>query len=180
MEEPEIPWIYLAMVAIIFVRWLLAQLKKAARIREEHRRKVRRRWEGDITETVHEPPPTPHRPPAIPPPHPEKEPHIPQAETRPQPQTLQELFEQRRQEIAEAQRRAVTPPPVPKPKKKKEVVEPAPVQTTPMVKRPVPSPPMKTKPRRKSSLVKTLSNKNSIRNAIILKEILDKPKGLDQ
>ncbi|MDF1753781.1 MAG: hypothetical protein P1U89_13455 [Verrucomicrobiales bacterium] len=166
MDKPEIPWLYLAMVAIIFVRWLMAQFRKAAAKRRDYRRNLRRRWDN--------PEPEPPRPVVVPP--------IPESRTvedvprQPEsvPQTLQELFEMRRKEIAEAQRK-LSPPPIPV--KAPEPVEPEVVvpRAKPVVVKAPPAKPV----RRKRSIAATLKNPNELRRALVLKEVLDKPKGFD-
>lgn len=166
MDKPEIPWLYLAMVAIIFVRWLMAQFRKAAAKRRAYRRNLRRRWDN--------PEPEPPRP--VVPPIPESRP-VEDVPRQPEsvPQTLQELFEMRRKEIAEAQRK-LSPPPIP-------VKAPEPVEPEVVVPRAKPvvvkkAPPAKPV-RRKRTIASTLKNPNELRRALVLKEVLDKPKGFD-
>lgn len=181
MDEPNIPWIYVAMVAIIFLRWLFTQFKKAATIRQDMREQQRR--------GRRQPPPTIQRQ--------QSAPSCGEVESQPQPpRTLQELFEQKRQEIIEAQRqienerereleeeRARSVPP-PLPSRPEPEVEREPV-TSPIGEtgigglgsvRPITA---LVEPRRgRNDISQLLSDSTSLRNAIILKEVLDSPKGL--
>lgn len=177
-------WIYLAMVAILGLRWFFEQLKKGAERRREMREGGYRR---DQQYEQYEAEPQPTR---TPPPIPTSNQPTPQPETtQPSvPQTLQELFEQRRQEIAKAQREAQRPAP----------------QKPPPVEKPAPAPVAASKPKMSATpseielnspfsiggsgkkskskggyISKTLSNKNTLRSALVLKEVLGKPKGFD-
>lgn len=182
MEDPGIPWLYVAMVAIIFVRWLLGQFKRAATVRQEMRGE--RRDSPDAT-------PPPLRRGQLG----EDGSRSPESTTFEPPQTLQELFEQKRREIAEAQRQlenprqpelepepepepepAPMPPPIP--------VSPSTLPSSTIQAKAAPSPgfipPLESigASENRSRLAKRLSHGPSIRDAIILKEILDEPKGL--
>lgn len=180
MDEPNIPWIYVAMVAIIFLRWLFTQFKKAATIRQDMREKRGGRQS---------PPPIQRQP------TPSSGPAEGDAGA---PRTLQELFEQKRQEIIEAQRqiererereleeeraRAVPPPlparpefeverePVTRPIGGKGVGK---LGSTRSIAAVVES------RRGRNQISRLLSDSTSLRNAIILKEILDSPKALKE
>ncbi len=179
MDVPEKIWIYLAMVAIIFVRWLLNQFKVASEKREAQRRSLRRSWEeSSPAPSTYQPTKSNHVPPPLPPKLPS------------QPQTLQELFEQKRQEIAEAQRRMTSPPIV-----VEKSVEPV-LAKTPVQNKAKQSPAIKSQPLSKRSqplrpvrpqgaqvqvsrITKLFSSRDQMRNAIIIKEVIDKPKGFD-
>ena len=172
------PWFYLAVVAILFVRWLLNQFKNAARVREENhqqRQRQRQRQEQRNQHPTYQPP------------------HTPQQQAEPEvPTTLQELFEQRRRQIAEAQQRGTyeKPPPLPEQTYQPEPAVEEPLYQYQEIEEPEDLPyvphdsPILTGAvgsRRRSGdspLLKILSNKDQFRDAIILKEILDKPKGL--
>lgn len=173
MDDFPIPPFYIAVVAILFLRWLISKAQKAALRREEMRNQRKRGFQ-----------PTPPPQPAPSSPEPASRPAQPQRPEEPArpaqtvPETLQELFEMRRQAIAEAEREASKPPPIPPPipetAKKEERVEP--IKVTPA--QPVPR--EKTRlPRKKSSIVADFADRDQIRKAVILKEVLDKPKGFD-
>lgn len=180
MDEPNIPWIYVAMVAIIFVRWLFGQFKRAATVRQDMREKQRRG--GDQS-----PPPIQRQQTR---PTPSSRP----VEVEPEPpRTLQELFEQKRQEIIEAQRqierqqrereleeeraRAV-PPPLPSRQEPEAEREPIALESIGVHAAVRPKPAIVEPRKERNQISRLLSDSTSLRNAIILKEILDSPKGL--
>jgi hypothetical protein len=180
MEDLPIPPFYIAVVAILFLRWLISKAQKAALRREEMRNQRKRGFQPA-------PPPRPAPSSAeqasrtSEPPRP-VQPSRPEAPARPAqtvPETLQELFEMRRQAIAEAQREASKPPPIPPPipeTAKKEEPKAEPIKVAPL--QPVLRD--KTRLRRKrSSIVADFADRDQIRKAVILKEVLDKPKGFD-
>lgn len=184
-------WIYLAMVAILGLRWFFEQLKRGA----ERRRQI---LDGTLDreeevyqqqeETYYEEPAQAPAPPPLPT-NQRAETQQQQQESAPAvPQTLQELFEQRRQEIAKAQREVNKPKPTPQPKQ--QPAAPAPQQ--PVVSQPVPTGPNqielnspfatdsreKSKAKSRKGIGKLLSDRENVRSAIILNEVIGKPKGL--
>ena len=175
-------WIYLAMVAILGLRWLIEQFKRAAQQRAEMRE---RRFRGVDAEAQEQRAAPPRR---VPPPQQQQREPEPQPQAQTVPQTLQELFEQRRQEIAEAQRQAAQPKPKPPPLRAPEP-EPKPeVRQEQPVVLPAVAPIEADYSsliygadayREKSAISETLSDHEKIRSALILKEILGRPKGLD-
>ena len=180
MDDLPIPPFYIAVVAILFLRWIISRAKKAAQRRAEMRNQRNRGFQStppspgpaqSAASTQTSRPAQPQRP---------TEPHRPAEPPSPSqtvPETLQELFEMRRQAIAEAQRAESKPPPIPI---KEEVKEKIP-EVKPLVM--VPSKPIQGKSdrrgRKTSGIVRSFSDRNQIRKAVILKEVLDKPKGFE-
>ncbi len=173
-NAPDIPWVYVAMVAIIFIQWVVRQFKAASERRREIMEQRMRGFEIEVPErrdsySSYE--------------EEEKdddyyyEDERPQQPAAPQPQTLQELFEQRRREIAEAQRKVVVkPPPLPPTQPKPAASEPLPVfkNPEPITK----TPPMASRRRSGTQYGQLFSTPSDLRKAFVLKEILDKPKAL--
>lgn len=202
----ETRWIYVAMVAFLFLRWLINQFKVAAVKREELRqRRMRGFDEGAMARA--EATNAPRMPPPLPAQH-QSAPAQPVQRPAEGPQTLQELFQQLRQEIKRAQDVEKRPPetpsrPAPVPstrqnqrnqpqasakQKKRNQPKQAPVSEAP--REPVP-PPLVQSPiaadshyqksaRKKSAITAILSDPEKTRHAVILREILGRPRGLNE
>lgn len=157
----DFPWVPIAMVIIAFISWVSNQLKQAAEVRrvrmEQRQAKARARAEAQPAPKAEAP--SPYRPisesPAPPP--------LP----NPVPKTFRELLENVERAIHAPPPEPVAPPPIP--------VPPAPVIATPLVAV-VSKPVVPRVPR--SSLSRILRNQESLRQSIILKEILDPPVSL--
>ena len=188
----DIPWIYVAMIFIAFISWVRTRIKEAAVLKRERtaQRKALEKARNTATAT---PPPSPYRSPLY---APDPAPVSTSAATpRPAPtiatetpQTFRELFE-----MMQEQARADKKPPAP-----------VPAQVTPAAPPPLPAPvaPARTAqeeidaifygtdnvakvtPAAKvvragsgiaTNIKRMLSHRSSLREALVLKEILDKP-----
>jgi hypothetical protein len=180
----DIPWAYVAMIFIAFASWVYGRLKEAAEIRRA-RAATKRAAQEARNRAQPAPPPSPYRSPApvtaaptqqYPAPAP-----APAAEID-TPKTFRELFEMLREQAAPAPQeepRPDTPPPLPVPV--------APVQSEAdrifygvgkAAKPAKPAPPVRVERIRgktSSNLNRILKNRGTLREALILKEILDTP-----
>lgn len=184
----EIPWAYVAMIFIAFVSWVYGRLKEAAEFRRE-RAAAKRAAQEARNRARPEPAPSPYRPsglipstPPLPAPISPPEPE-PVAEVE-IPKTFRELFEML-QESADP-----TPPPA-----VSEEVPPEPLHFIPSEpitsepgaivygsgKKNRPGPPLRVERIHRtnsSNLTRILKNRGTLRETLILKEILDTPVAL--
>ena len=181
----DIPWAYVAMIFIAFVSWVYGRLKEAAEIKRT-RAAAKRAAQEARNRAQPVPPPSPYRSPAptsAPAPAPTR-PAIPVPAPVPDagletPKTFRELFEMLQEQAAPAPKetpRPYAPPPLPVPA--------APVQSEadrifygPGKAEKVAEPPKVERVRGKTSsnLNRILKNRGTLREALILKEILDTP-----
>lgn len=167
----DIPWHYVAMIFIVFVSWLyqrVQEISAARRLRGAQKKAAAEaaRKERPVfqeTRTLGSPPPMPRPAPAPAP--------APSPAEIPIPKSFRELFEtietlSNPQASPAVQPSSPPPPPLPTP----PVVEthPAPVaKPKPDLKEITPSP--------ATGLARVLRHRNSLREALILKEVLDVP-----
>ena len=173
----DVPWIYVAMIFIAFISWLRGRLQDAAAVRRERaaERKAKERARR-TTEPEYESPYSARD-------------RAPEPEA---PHTFTQIFKEIERQIneaeeeppapssAEPQQRSASPPPLPSSEPSYQPTElPVPVApTAPMQGR------RKKRPVRIStdspvdSLTASLSNGGKLRTALILKEVLDKPRAL--
>lgn len=185
----DIPWAYVAMIFIAFASWVYGRLKEAAEIRRS-RATTKRAAQEARNRAQPAPPPSPYRSP-MPTSVPERAPtppEIPGPATVPAPapaagietpKTFRELFEMLQEQAAPAsikEPRPYAPPPLPVPV--------APVQSEvdrifygPGKAEKVAAPLKVERVRGKTSsnLNRILKNRGTLREALILKEILDTP-----
>lgn len=188
----DIPWAYVAMIFIAFASWVYGRLKEAAEIRRS-RATTKRAAQEARNRAQPAPPPSPYRSP-MPTSVPERAPtppEIPGPATVPAPvpaagfetpKTFRELFEMLQEQAAPAPQeepRPDSPPPLPVPV--------APVQSEAdrifygvgkAAKPAKPAPPVRVERIRgktSSNLNRILKNRGTLREALILKEILDTP-----
>ncbi len=169
MDQPNIPWIYVAMVFIAFAHWIFTQFRAAAEKREEMRRRRSGEWEDDEDDfIVFE----------------EAESVRPVERNLPPP--LRDEAGDRR-EAGPAERRKpspgqVSPPPIPTVDRMRRELDAKrkAAQALPSVPKhsPILGGSAEKAKRRGSGLGALLRDRNQVRGAIILKEILDSPKGL--
>lgn len=186
----DIPWAYVAMIFIAFASWVFGRLKEAAEIRRA-RAAAKRAAQEARNRAQPVPPPSPYRSPtpvapisipAPPVPAPVSAPAPPVATEAPK--TFRELFDMLQEQAAPApvdreSARPSAPPPLPAP------VEPVQSEadrifygTGTAMK---PAPPLRVERVRgktSSNLNRILKNRGTLREALILKEILDKPVAL--
>jgi len=177
----DIPWAYVAMIFIAFASWVYGRLKEAAEIRRA-RAATKRAAQEARNRAQPAPPPSPYRSPApvtaaptqqYPAPAPAPPTGI---ET---PKTFRELFEMLQEQAAPApieEPRPYAPPPLPVPV--------APVQSEvdrifygpgKAEKVAVPLKVERVRGKTSSNLNRILKNRGTLREALILKEILDTP-----
>ncbi|MDP4584888.1 MAG: hypothetical protein NWR21_02845 [Verrucomicrobiales bacterium] len=181
----DIPWAYVAMIFIAFVSWVYGRLKEAAEIRRA-RAATKRAAQEARNRAQPAPPPSPYRSPT-PTSVPERAPTSPEipvpapvpAAGIETPKTFRELFEMLQEQAAPApieEPRPYAPPPLPVPV--------APVQSEvdrifygPGKAEKVAAPLRVERVRGKTSsnLNRILKNRGTLREALILKEILDTP-----
>jgi hypothetical protein len=181
----EIPWAYVAMIFIAFVSWVYGRLKEAAEIRRA-RAAAKRAAQEARNRAQPTPPPSPYRSPT-PTPVPAPVPTQPvtqapapvPASGMETPRTFRELFEMLQEQAAPAPKetpRPYAPPPLPVPVapvqseadrifygpgKAEKVAEPLKVE--------------RVRGKTSSNLNRILKNRGTLREALILKEILDVP-----
>lgn len=175
----DVPWLYVAMIFIAFVSWVSNRIKEAAEYRRE--RKAARAAASRSRQTSGAPEwDSPYRDEPV---------EDPVEET---PQTFTDIYREIEKQFTEAaQQKTPTPPPLPEPAGTESSDQPmlgampdlpdGPVQAAPpltvqKVKR------RKSRSDRNSSisLVDSLRAGPRLRNAIILREVLDKPKALQR
>lgn len=189
MKE-DIPWAYVAMIFIAFVSWVYGRLKEAAEIRRT-RATAKRAAQKARNHAQPVAAPSPYRSPeevrpaapAVP--APLSVPTLPaDAET---PKTFRELFEMLQEQaapVAEEIPRFLPPPPLPEPVKTAETIQAETIQAE--VDRKFygpariaqPAPPLQVERLRgktSSNLNRILKNRSTLREAMILKEMLDTP-----
>lgn len=184
----DIPWAYVAMIFIAFASWVYGRLKEAAEIRRA-RAAAKQAAQDARNRAQPAPPPSPYRSPAhtpVPAPAPTR-PAIPAAAPVPAagietPKTFRELFEMLQEQatpppVAKGQARQAAPPPLPA-----ERVEPVQSEVDRIFYGPgkaaKPAPPVRVERIRgktSSNLNRILKNRGTLREALILKEILDTP-----
>lgn len=190
----DIPWIYVAMIFIAFISWVRTRIKEAAVLKRERtvQRKAREKARNTATAT---PPPSPYRSPLY---APDPAPATTSAATHrttahvatETPQTFRELFEMLQGHagadnnplatVSAADPAAETaPPPLPAPV--------APVRTTQeeidaifygtdnVAKVTPAAKVVRTGSGGATNIKRMLSHRSSLREALVLKEILDKP-----
>ena len=179
----DVPWHYVAMIFIAFVSWLYSRIQEAAEARR--RKAASRKAAAETRRAGTQPPPSPYRPaprspetraPSFPGP---RQPTSAPAPTQPAqatgPRTIREFNELER-ESAEGPAELDDEPWI-------EVAQPArdPMPSAPpplpVAQRPAASaPPSPVAPRAgQSPLARTLAARGPLRQAVILKEILDDP-----
>ena len=184
MKE-DIPWAYVAMIFIAFVSWVYGRLKEAAEIRRTRAtaKRVAQKARNHAQPVAAPSPyrsPEAVRPAAPPVPAPLSVPTLP-ADAEP-PKTFRELFEMLQEQaapVAEEIPRFVPPPPLPAPGKTAEAIQaeidrkfygPATIDKSappPQVER--------LRGKTSSNLNRILKNRSTLREAMILKEMLDTP-----
>ncbi len=172
----DVPWIYVAMIFIAFISWLRGRLQDAAAVRRERAadRKAKERARRTTEPEYESPYSARDRAP---------EPEVPH--------TFTQIFKEIERQIneaeeppppprAEPQQRSAAPPPLPSSEPSYQPTEiPVPV---------APSAPMQRRKKKRKvrvstdsqvdSLTASLSNGGKLRTALILKEVLDKPRAL--
>lgn len=184
----DIPWAYVAMIFIAFVSWVYGRIKEAAEIRRA-RAEAKRASQEARNRAKPAPAPSPYRSPVptappqpYPVPAPAAAPTAAPAEIE-APKTFRELFEMLQEQAAPPQAparekpRPAAPPPLPA-----AAAEPAQSETDLIFYGPgktvKPAPAMKVERVRgktSSNLNRILKNRGTLREALILKEILDTP-----
>jgi len=167
----DFPWHYVAMIFIVFVSWLYQRIQEIAaarRLRSTERKAAAEaaRKERPLFQES--------RPPVSPPPPPLPQPKNAPGEI-PVPQTFREFFETLESLSnppvkAPAPVQVTPPPPLP-------ATAPVPEKRAPLVAKPI----LKTEPTAPhpaSGLSRVLRRRGSLRQALILKEILDVPVSL--
>ncbi len=173
----DFPWFYLVLILFAFVSWLHNRIREAV---EYRRRRAEARREAAEARRSAKPSPAPspyHRPVAEPappsaPPRPAPRP-APTAEIPEAPRTFREFLELLREatepEPESVERPAtVAPPPLP-------TAAPAPKPPNPA---PVEAGTSSPSPARRAGLVTALGRRGSLRQAIVLKEVLEEPVSL--
>jgi len=181
----EIPWHYVAMIFIAFASWVYGRLKEAAEIRRA-RAAAKQAKQDARNRAQPAPPPSPYRPtapaerPTVVAPAPVVPP-APAAEIE-VPKTFRELFEM-------LQEQAAAPAPVQRGEARPPAPPPLPVASEPFQSEEDrifygPGKPKKIAPpvrvervrgKTSSNLNRILKNRGTLREALILKEILDTP-----
>ncbi|MDF2375523.1 MAG: hypothetical protein P1U81_04735 [Verrucomicrobiales bacterium] len=169
----DIPWLYVAMIFIAFVSWIhnriqeAKEYRRARKIEKEKAARARRATEPAGFES-------PYRTERVP----------ESAEEVATPKSFREVFQELERQFSEPDsppgsppERAPTPPPLPETDNSFQLpVAAIPVKVAP----PVPATTRKRSNRNTGGhLVKTLRNGGNLKTALILKEILDKPKALN-
>lgn len=172
----DIPWLYVAMIFIAFLSWVHNRIQEA----KEHRRaraiekekaaRARRTTAPPEFESPYRPP-SPSRP-------------SPESGGASAPKTFREVFEELQREFTEPELEIEEPPP-------SRLPVPPPLPAEPVYEQPVvPVGPIKIAPplpgakRLRSSrntgthLIRTLRHGGNLKTALILKEVLDKPRAL--
>lgn len=178
----DIPWAYVAMIFIAFVSWAYGRIKEAAEIRRA-RAEAKRAAQEARNRAKPAPAPSPYRSPvptAPPQSYPVPAPAPAELEA---PKTFRELFEMLQEQAApppapaREKARPAAPPPLPA-----AAAEPAQSDTDLLFYGPgktvKPAPAMKVERVRgktSSNLNRILKNRGTLREALILKEILDTP-----
>ena len=174
----DIPWLYVAMIFIAFASWVWNKVQEAAAIRrqrlaerraaERSRRTTEPEWES----------PYRSQPQAVPEPEPEP------------PRSFQDVFRELERQFAEPEEEELptrTPPPLPAQASVSEPEE-TPTWSPEAVTLPPLAKPKKKRKRKVASarretsevLSATLRDRGRLRNALILNEILAKPKALQR
>lgn len=172
----DIPWLYVAMIFIAFASWVWNKVQEAAAIR---RQRLAERRAAERSRRTTEPEwESPYRPQPQPVPEPEPEP----------PQSFRDVFRELERQFSEPEEEEFpsrTPPPLPE---QPSLPEPEPEWSPEAV-------PLRsvTRPRRRKKtrdgargretsqvLAETLRDRGRLRNALILNEILAKPKALQR
>jgi hypothetical protein len=179
----DIPWAYVAMIFIAFASWVFGRLKEAAEIRRA-RAEAKRAAQESRNRAQPVPAPSPYRPAAQPRQEPAPVPApTPSAEIE-VPKTFRELFEMLQEQAAPAplareSERAFVPPPLPAPDESAEPVQSEADRIFYGSDEPVDSaPPLRierVRAKTSSNLNRILKNRATLREALILKEILDTP-----
>jgi hypothetical protein len=178
----DVPWHYIAMIFIAFASWIYSRVQEAA---EARRRKAEsRKASSEARRAANAPPPSPYRTAAPSPSARSQAPSPPSAQPSASdgPRTFREFLELLR-ETAEGGSPAVDddepwietakpPPPLP--------TTPPPKPSAPRAVVASSAPPAAPRKQSSSPLAKALGSQTSIRQAIILKEILDQPISLRQ
>lgn len=168
----DVPWLYVAMIFIAFISWVSNRIKEANEYRRARRIEKEKAARARRTTAAPE----------------FQSPYREQASTQAveeeetTPKSFREVFQELERQFTEPAEEEVSyerpsPPPLPA---DEPFPTPAFVPTGPVKV----APPMATKKRRSrntsDSLIKTLRNGENLKTALILKEVLDKPKALRQ
>ncbi len=181
----DIPWAYVAMIFIAFASWVYSRLKEATKIRRA-RADAKRDAQQSRNRAQPVPAPSPYRAATLP-----RQAQVsapapaPSAEIE-VPKTFRELFEMLQEQAAPApaplareSERASAPPPLPAPDESAEPVQSEADRIFYGSDEPVkPAPPPRVERARgktSSNLNRILKNRGTLREALILKEILDTP-----
>ncbi|MBP82802.1 MAG: hypothetical protein CMO61_03035 [Verrucomicrobiales bacterium] len=172
----DIPWIYVAMIFIAFISWLRGRIQEASATRRQRAldRKAKQR-ERRTTEPAYESPYSARREKAA-------------ARNDKEPETFRDIFREIERQIKTADEdpelapelESSGPPPLP-PTSTQPQESPEPVTSTPLateVRRARRKP--SKNPSQTGSLASILGNQNHLRTALILSEVLDKPRALQQ
>lgn len=172
----DIPWLYVAMIFIAFLSWVHNRIQEAKEYRRA--RKIEKEKAARARRTT-EPPEfqSPYRGES----RPSATPVVVEEEAEP-PKTFREVFQELERQFTEVEapepETTRLPPPLPEPAP--ATYEQPALPTEPLVV----APPIAGKTSRKSSrntgryLVKTLRDGGSLKTALLLKEVLDKPRAL--
>jgi hypothetical protein len=179
----DVPWLYVAMIFIAFVSWVSNRIKEAAEYRRE--RKAAKAAASRSRQSSRAPEwESPYRDGPV-----EEPVEAPYEEA---PQTFTDIYREIERQFTEAaQPKAPSPPPLPETSRAGSSDEPMPGAMPDLPDGPViAAPPLTVQKvkRRKSrsdrnasnSLVDSLRAGPRLRNAIILREVLDKPKALQR
>lgn len=169
----DIPWLYVAMIFIAFASWVhnriqeAREYRRARKIEKEKARAGRSRPTPEFTSPYREDP-TPSVPDSI--------------EEVEQPKTFREVFQELERQFTDPQDEEPAgpkrvPPPIPS---EPPAFTPPAIPEEPLVVSPPISGPRKTGSSRETSryLVRTLKSGPKLKTALILKEVLDKPRAL--
>lgn len=174
----DIPWIYVAMIFIAFISWLRGRVQEASAARRQRAldRKAKQR-ERRTREPAYESPYSARRKKAA-------------VKNGKEPETFRDIFREIERQIktadedpelgAEIESSGPPPPPLPptstQPQESPEPVTSIPLATKVRRARRKPS----KNPSQTGSLASILGNQNHLRTALILSEVLDKPRALQQ
>lgn len=169
----DFPWHYVAMIFIVFVSWLYQRIQEIAatrRLRSAERKAAAEAARQERPLFQESRPPVSPPPPPLPKPHPKNAPG-----EIPVPQTFREFFETLESLSnppvkAPAPVQVTPPPPLP-------ATAPVPEKRAPLVAKPTHKT-GPTAPHPASGLSRVLRRRSSLRQALILKEILDVPVSL--
>ncbi|MDF1823894.1 MAG: hypothetical protein P1U68_04585 [Verrucomicrobiales bacterium] len=168
----DVPWLYVAMIFIAFVSWVSNRIKEAAEYRRA--RKIEKEKAARARRTT--------APPEFQSPYRKQSPPTPSAPEAEPPKSFREVFKELERQFAKPAEETFrdkrpTPPPLPQTPEEPTIKQPqlpsGPLRVSPPMKM------VKRRGRRTSdSLIKTLQHGDKLKTALLLKEILDKPKAL--